>query len=536
MRKLAYICAGVLALLLVAVLSLPFLVSANRFKPMLESNLSAALGRPVTVGDLNLSILSGGVAASELAIADDPAFSQVPFLHAKSLKIGVELRPLIFSKKLIVTGLTIDRPEIKLLQNAEGNWNYASLGGKAAKATAPADPAGNSQASSMDVSAKLVRIVDGVFTVGGGARAKPMGLRDVNLEVRDFAANAAFPFSLSAKIDGGGTLKLDGTAGPIDQTDATLTPFSATLNLAGVDMAASGLAAGAPIAGVASLSGKGSSANGKLTWNGKLSAEKLKLARNGTPSRRPVEFDFGVAHDLRTHSGALQRGDIHLGSAAAHLTGTYQQKGDEMLLAMKFSGPNMPVQELTELLPPLDIRLPQGSSLQGGTASANLAVQGPADRLSGGGSVGLANTKLVGFDLGSKIAAVEKLAGIQGGKDTDIQTLAADVKMSPGGIAVDNLRFLAPAIGELKGAGTVSPGNDLDFRMSAMLRTSGSQVAAILAKTSVPFFIQGNAANPVFKADVKGITRENKQLIKENAGKAATGFLNRFLGGKDKKQ
>ena len=539
MRRFAYICAGILALLVVVVLCLPFLISANRFKPMLESNLSSALGRQVTVGNLKLSIFSGGVAADELAIADDPAFSQAPFLQAKSLKIGVELRPLIFSKKLIVTGLTIDQPRVTLLQNAEGTWNYASLGGKAGKNAASPAPAGappaGAQPSGMEVSAKLVRIQDGVFTVAGiGGRQKPMGLRNVNLEVRDFAANASFPFSFSANVDGGGAIKLDGTAGPLDSADASLTPFSAKLDVTGLDLAGSGLAGAAPVAGLVSLSGQGSSADGKLSLNGKLKTEKLKLARNGTPSRRPVEFDFALTDDLRTHSGALQRGNLHIGAAEASLTGTYSQKAETTVIAMKFAGPNMPVSELAELLPPLDIRLPSGSSLQGGTASANFAVEGPVDRLSGSGSVGLANTKLMGFDLGSKINAIEKLGEIQGGPDTVIQTLAANVKMNPGGIAVDDIRFVAPAIGELTGAGTVSPANDLDFKMSATLHTSGSSIALALSKAAVPFLVQGPAANPAFKPDVKGMVRANQAAIKQNATKAATGLLDRFLKGKQK--
>jgi len=456
------------------------------------------------------------------------------------------VKPLIFSKKLIVTGLTVDQPQIALLQNAEGTWNYASLGGKKENAAAPAAPAPSAAsaapptgepASGMNVTAQLVRIVDGVFTVAGmGGRKKPMGLRGVNVEVRDFSATTAFPFSFSANIDGGGSIKLDGTAGPVNPGDASLTPFTAALSLTGLDLAGSGLAGAAPIAGVLTISGQGSSANGKLTLNGNIKAEKMKLARNGTPSRQPLAFDFALTHDLRTHAGALQRGDIHVGSAVAQLTGTYAQKAEETVIAMKFAGPNMPVNQLTELLPPLDIRLPNGSSLQGGTASANASVEGPVDRISGSGSVGLANTKLAGFDLGSKIGEIEKLGGIQGGPDTAIQTLSATFKMSPGGTVVDNLQFVAPAIGELAGAGTVSPANNLDFKMSAKLHTSGSKIALALSQATVPFTVQGNASNPVFKPDVKGMAAQNKQLIQQNAGKAAGGLLNRLLGGKDKKQ
>src|SRR6266436_7215597 len=68
------------------------------FRPKLESELSGALGRQVKVGNLSLSLLSGSVTADNISIADDPAFAKTPFVQAKSLKVGVKLIPLIFSK------------------------------------------------------------------------------------------------------------------------------------------------------------------------------------------------------------------------------------------------------------------------------------------------------------------------------------------------------------------------------------------------------------------------------------------------------
>ncbi|MBI1749929.1 MAG: AsmA family protein, partial [Acidobacteria bacterium] len=110
----------VVAILLVLAIALPLLVNVNSFRPQIESRLSAALGRQVKVGNLSLSVLSGGVGADQLSIADDPKFSNAPFITAKSLKVGVELMPLIFSKQLNVTEIVINDPEIALLRNQAG--------------------------------------------------------------------------------------------------------------------------------------------------------------------------------------------------------------------------------------------------------------------------------------------------------------------------------------------------------------------------------------------------------------------------------
>jgi len=115
-----------LAVLVVVLVSLPLLINANQFRPMLESKLSHGLGREVNLGDLKFSVLSGGVTTSDLSIVDHPAFCKSPFMRAKSLTVSAELWPFIFSRKLNVTGLTIDQPDIVLLQSVPGQWNFSN--------------------------------------------------------------------------------------------------------------------------------------------------------------------------------------------------------------------------------------------------------------------------------------------------------------------------------------------------------------------------------------------------------------------------
>src|SRR5260370_7836350 len=101
----------VVALLIVVAIAVPLFVNVNNFRPQIESNLSSALGRPVKVGNLSLSILSGSVGADQFSIADDPKFSNAPFIQAKSLGVGVELMALIFTNQLNVTTLPTNHPE-----------------------------------------------------------------------------------------------------------------------------------------------------------------------------------------------------------------------------------------------------------------------------------------------------------------------------------------------------------------------------------------------------------------------------------------
>ena len=94
--RLLKIIAGLGLLLGAAVVGLYLFLDPNQFRPLLESKLSDALGREVKVGHLQLELMAGSVAASEISISEDKAFGAKPFLLAKRLQASVELRPLIF--------------------------------------------------------------------------------------------------------------------------------------------------------------------------------------------------------------------------------------------------------------------------------------------------------------------------------------------------------------------------------------------------------------------------------------------------------
>ena len=269
-----------------------------------------------------------------------------------------------------------------------------------------------------------------------------------------------------------------------------------------------------------------------MNINGKLNIEKVKLSQKGTPDTRPLELDFAVQHDLRKHSGMLNQGDIHIGAALAHLTGSYAEQGDSIMVHMKLAGPNMSVPELETLLPALGVVLPAGTRLDGGTMKVALTMEGPADKLVTTGSIALENSRLRGFDLSQKMSSIEKLAGIKGGPDTEIQTLAANFRVAPEGASAQDMKLVAPALGDLSGAGTVSPANDLDFKMSATVHTSG--VLAVVGNTPIPFLVQGTCANPVFKPDLKAVAKEEVKAAEGQLQKAAGGVLKGLLGGKKK--
>lgn len=526
MKRALRIAGIVLALVLVVILALPFFINANQFRPMLEQRLSDALGRPVTIGGLQFSIFSGGASASDIAVADDPRFRKQPFLRAKTLSMGVELWPLIVSRQLNVTSLTVDQPEIALLQSPAGDWNFSSIGGKTSGASANPAPATTSRPGPAKLSVKLIRVNKGrvsLDTIGGG-KSKPRVLENVYIDVRDFSPASSFPFTLAAAVAGGGSVKLSGNAGPIRPADLIETPFQASVTVSGLDLAGSGFAQpSSGVAGIVSVEGKASSDGRILNINGKLKAENLKLAKGGTPAKRPVEIDLALAHELTMQTGTVQRSTIQIGGAQASLSGTYRLNNEESpTINARLSGSKMPLTELAAILPALDVVLPAGAVIERGTLTVDVTSAGPFDKLVTSGSIDVDDARLNNFDLGSKMKAIQQLSGIQGEPRTTIQNLHASFTVAPEGTTVRDLKGVAPAVGELTGSGVIGPQHELNFQMRAVVKSTSHLLTALGQKSDIPipFRITGTSSNPTFTPDVKGAAQETLQQYTKDPSKA----------------
>ncbi|MBV9087430.1 MAG: AsmA family protein [Acidobacteriaceae bacterium] len=521
-KRILYVIAGVVVVLLLIVVLLPFFINANSFRPTVEAQLQTALGRKVEIGDLSLSLFSGGVTAKNFSIADDPKFSRSPFVQAKSLQVGVEMLPLITSRAVRITSLTVNQPDLSLVRSASGTWNFSSLGGHSA---------GNSSGqSSNEISIGKLVISDGRVTVGS-ANGQKSTYQNVNLTAQHVGYTSAIPFTLTAKTPGGGEVKVDGTAGPLDQADVSMSPLNAQVTVKHLDMAATGFVdPSSGIAGVLDYNGSVKSDGRVAQAEGNAKVQNMRLVRAGGPAKSPVSVDYASTYDLRRQAGTLSKGDIHFGSSTAHLGGTYDTHGDSTVVHMKLTGSQLPVHDVEGLLPAFGVNLPAGSSLQGGTADANLTLDGPVNRLVTAGNVNIANAKLSGFNLASKLSAVSALTGMKQEADTTIQTLSSNLRIAPDGIRADSLKLIVPALGTIAGSGTISPENALNFHMIAELANQNSAVGQLTSRLpmlggkssgGIPFMIQGTTAQPVFVPDVAG---------------AVTGGLTKGLQGQSKQQ
>jgi AsmA protein len=555
MKRLLVISGIVVAVLLLIVVVVPLFINVDSFRPDLEKKLSAALNRNVQIGKLDASILSGGASASQISIADDPAFNQGPFLRASSVKIGVELMPLIFSKQLKVTGITVQKPEITLLKNAAGKWNYSTLGATAKKSSEPESKPGP------QVSVAKFQIADGTVRVGrsGQPAARESVYQNVNLVARDISASSAMPFTLSANMPGGGSLELEGKAGPLNETDAAKSPLDAKITLKHMDLSATGFVdPSSGLGGVLDYEGEAKSDGHRVHSQGKAKAADLRVVKGGQPAKLPVNLDYTSDYSLDSDTGNVNA-NLHTGNSLTNASGTLNGKGQETLANLKIQGKNMPVNDVEGLLPAFGVVLPSGASLQGGVVNMDLAAAGPLDRLVITGPLSITGTHLSGYNLGSKLGALAAFTGNKASStDTLIQTFSSGLRVAPEGIRADNIVLDVPSLGMLTGNGVISSDNSLNFKMLLKLTNSANNllggltgISSATAGNGLPFLIEGKTSNPVFRPDVGGSVKgglENTLMQSLQGNKAGNGqaqgqqkqdlkgVLGGLLGNKDKKK
>lgn len=542
--KLKWVGIAILAIIVI-LLVLPFLIPVNSFRPTIEQKASQALGRKVTVGNLSLSILGGSLGMDDLTISDDPKFSSGPFLTAKEVKVGVELMPLIFSKELNVTEISIVKPQVVMLKDPSGKWNFSSIGGTSS--SAPKSSSGGAS-SAQSVSVKKLSLENGQITLGNTNSQKRSVYNNVNLTASDVSMNNNFPVTLSMDLPGGGDLKVDGKVGPVDQADAAFTPQNVKLTVDKLDLAKTGyLDPSLGLAGMVDVTANLVSQGGHMTTKGQLTLTKAVLVAGGSPSGVPAVIDFDTNYNMASGSGVLNPSSLKIGNAKTNLNGTYKSEGDEFVVDMKVDGQGLPATDLQTFLPALAINLPTGSKLTAGTLSANLHVTGPTNKLVTDGTIGLYNGKLSGFDLGQKMSSVAALGGLKTGKDLDIEKFTSNVHMAPTGLRADNLDLVVPSLGTVVGAGTLDSKNNMDFKLVATVNASlagaagsaagaaggalGGLTSAALGGGSncksggikVPLQVHGTTSNPQIVPDVGGAAAS---MLKSQLACGATGAGN----------
>jgi hypothetical protein len=106
---------------------LPPLINVNRYRSEVSRSLSAAVGRPVTIGHVGLRLLpQPGFDLRNVEVGDDPSMSAEYFLHSDSVTAYLRLSSL-WRGRLEIARLTLSDPSLNLVRARDGRWNIETL-------------------------------------------------------------------------------------------------------------------------------------------------------------------------------------------------------------------------------------------------------------------------------------------------------------------------------------------------------------------------------------------------------------------------
>ncbi|HEY7546855.1 MAG TPA: AsmA family protein, partial [Blastocatellia bacterium] len=127
-KILLYLILLIGALMVVVAVAMP-LVPLTAIEPAVESKLSEALGRKVTVDSLRLHLVGDAYfTITGMTVEEDPAFDSEPFLRADDVRADIDLLQYLRNRQIRFESITVKSAQVHLVRNADGSWNWATLG------------------------------------------------------------------------------------------------------------------------------------------------------------------------------------------------------------------------------------------------------------------------------------------------------------------------------------------------------------------------------------------------------------------------
>ena len=410
---------GVAIVLMAALLIFAVTFDVNRYRGTLQTELQQKLNRPVSLGEMHLSIFPPRFKVQNPSIGDDPRFSSnTPFVRAQELDVSARLLPLL-RKQVQIDSVSLQRPSLNLIKNREGVWNFASLGHTATTNSQPAPPAQTptgkpspqepspTSAPAEQFALKELNISDGTISVLDQQTSQTPSVYDhIDISLRDFSPQRPFTVDVVAHMAGSRSqqVKLAGVGGPIDNGQPANTPFHGTLSLKQVrtsDLSkflSSPAVSGAE--GVITADTKISNESGKLSAQGESQLQNVKL--HGTDLGFPISAQYDLTNDLNAQFITIRNLVLQLGATPLHLTGTINSKAQTPDLDLNVKANNVSIAEAMKLGTLSGMALSPDTDASG-NLNANLQVRGPADKPALNGTVVASNIQLSGKQIAQAV-------------------------------------------------------------------------------------------------------------------------------------
>jgi AsmA protein len=426
MRKLGIAIAVIVVLLVAAALIVPHLIDVNQYHGQIQSQLEKRLGRQVTLGKMGLRLFPPAFDVENTTIAEDPRFaSGRPFATADKLAVSVKFWPLL-RKQLEVNSLELVHPHIELVRNAQGIWNFATLGqegkptaaqkvptqpAQAPTATTTTGPPGaqppSAQPGAKQPAGQLTLanlfINDGQVAITDLQKHQSRAVYDhIDLNVNDFAPDQQFSMKLTAHLPGEGkqAIWLEGKGGPIKEADMLNTPFDGTLRLDQVSTGAAQKFLNSQslngIDAVITGDAKVKNAGGKLASNGAIRMENAHI--HNVNVGYPIALEYDIADDLTNDVIQIHKGNLKLGATPISLAGTVNTRPTPSQIDLKLTASNASIAEMARLASAFGVAFGKDVDVKG-QINADIQARGAMDKPALNGQLSARNLDISGKEI-----------------------------------------------------------------------------------------------------------------------------------------
>ncbi len=401
--KIRTILVAVLALVVLMAIAIGVLMGrVDSWRPRIQAELQDKLHRDVGIAHLSLKLLPLEIHVEGLTIGEANGFPQErPFAKANDVFVSAGLFSLLTGNPE-VKDLILDKPQIELVRNGAGVWNYSSLGGN-----------GSSQGSGKTaLSLNLLEINDGQVGYTDELNKQPRNVYDhIDLKLTDFAPDKEFGLKLGVHLPGQGQqlVEFDGKAGPLKvASENAVPPIQGHLSIKQASLAAINQfnSGSLPPDTNAILSGEADihsmadvvSAKGNL----KMDDTVLKGAKMGYP----INAIYDVEDDFEQKKVLIHSGNLQLGATSFAFAGDLNGAVTPMLLNVNLKTDNSSVTELAKLAGGLGVGFSPAYNVAG-TVSADVTARGAMNAPQLSGSLKAKNLAASGGEIKQPVSIPE---------------------------------------------------------------------------------------------------------------------------------
>jgi uncharacterized protein involved in outer membrane biogenesis len=513
MKKLVLVLCSLLVVVLAVLALLPRMLDVNRYHDRIQTELQTRLGRSVQLGQMSLGVFPPTFKVQNAVIGEDPKYnSGMPFAQAAELDIELKLQPLLH-KDVQVASLRMVRPQVELIRESDGAWNFSTIG------THPEQQQKEAGGQTKPLQLDHFQIDSGAVAITDREKKQPrMEYNNIDMVLKDYAPGKPFEIAVSAHLPGAGkqAVKLEGRGGPIDDTTLVSTPFEGTLLMDQVALSgAQRYMNSKALAGTeANISGNLKFKNdaGKVSANGTVRMDNV-VAR-GKALGFPIELNCNASDDLNAEVITVSNTQLKMGSSQFVIAGTVNGKSTPALADLKLNTQNASLADLVQVAQAFGVAISPDKQ-PSGQLSADLTARGPlsgpalagtlkttqlkvkgvvansllitlniappgADllkTLNGKVSVNMSDGELTGVDMAQKLGQIGKFTGASqvGQGATKISSLTGDFTLTNGVASTNDLKALTDA-GTMAATGTASlVDQGLDMKATAVLSKTSSQ-------------------------------------------------------------